>query len=118
MDTAAEGIKAEYLAGEYLKTLGYEIVERNVSFPNRGEIDIVASDNGVVVFVEVKYRSTRDMGDAAEAVDAAKRRKLLRAAESYIASRNLFDTDVRFDVVAVRDGVAEHIKNAFYGYWN
>ncbi len=118
MYNASDAVKAEYLAGEYLKGLGYCIIDKNVSFPGRGEIDIVASDGGVTVFVEVKYRSTPEMGDAAEAVDAAKRRKLLKAAEAYIDRRGLYDTDVRFDVVAVRDGAIEHIKNAFYGYWN
>lgn len=118
MDNGAEGLKAEYLAAEFLKEKGYVIVEKNASFPRRGEIDIVARDGDVLVFVEVKYRSTREMGDAAEAVDHAKRRKLLRAAEAYIATRAVIDTDIRFDIVAVRDGIIEHIPNAFYGYWN
>ena len=42
MDNGAEGLKAEYLAAEYLKEKGYVIVEKNASFPRRGEIDIVA----------------------------------------------------------------------------
>ena len=73
---------------------------------------------GAVIFVEVRSRATGDFGDAAETVDRAKRRNLLRAAEAYILERGLNDVEIRFDIIAVRNDMIEHIPNAFYGYWN
>ena len=54
------------------------------------------------MFVEVKSRSSNDYGEAVEAVDRAKRRKLLRAAEAYLSERDIKDKDIRFDVITVK----------------
>jgi putative endonuclease len=66
-----------------------------------GEIDIVAEDQGTVVFVEVKERTGDSHGSAVEAVTAAKRRKIVRAAHAFAATRGLGDSPLRFDVVAI-----------------
>jgi len=66
-----------------------------------GEIDIVADDGGTVVFVEVKERSSDSHGSAVEAVTAAKRRRVVRAARVYAATHGLADSAVRFDVLAI-----------------
>ena len=66
-----------------------------------GEIDIVADDGGTVVFVEVKERGSDSHGSAVEAVTAAKRRRVVRAARVYAATHGLADAAVRFDVLAI-----------------
>lgn len=108
---------AEYAAGEYLEKKGYKIVGRNVNYPGKGELDIVAFDGDTLVIVEVKYRSTGDHGDPIEGVTRTKIAKILKATELLILERDYVDKDVRFDIIAVRDGKIEHIENAFYGYW-
>lgn len=117
MDKTAEGVIAEYQAGEYLKSIGYQILGRNVNFKGAGELDIVLKDKDTLVFVEVKYRSSKDFGHPIESVTASKVRKLIRAAELYLAANPGHQGDIRFDVISVTDGGIEHIKDAFYGRW-
>lgn len=117
MNNGAEGLLAEYEAGEYLEKEGYKIVGRNVNYPGKGELDIVAIKDGTFVIVEVKYRSSKEHGDPVESVTRTKVAKIIKATEMLIVERGYEDYDVRFDIIAVRDGKIEHIENAFYGYW-
>ncbi len=82
-----------------------------------GEIDLIAIDRGVVVFVEVRYRKMSAYGSPAESVDFRKRRRLIRAARAFLGTRNV-QAPCRFDVIGLhpddRGGVSvEHIRNAF-----
>jgi putative endonuclease len=83
----------------------------------RGEIDIVARDGEVIVFVEVKTRDGRDFGAPAEAVTFRKRRRLRATANDFLARHRLTDRPCRFDVVAIQvEGdrpVIEVYKSAF-----
>lgn len=112
------GRTGEEMAVRHLAALGYEIVERNVSL-RVGEIDIVARDGPVYVLVEVRTRRGEAWGSALASVDAAKQRRLARAARAYMASRGLHDAAFRFDVVAITWNRAgsppriEHIQDAF-----
>ncbi len=94
-----------------LRKRGYEIVDRNVRMPG-GEIDVVARDGDVVVFVEVKARESRRFGSALGAVDARKRRTLRRLASEWL---QLFAprANARFDVVAADGSRIEHHRDAF-----
>ena len=67
------GTAYEKMAGEYLKTQGYEILQYNFRC-RMGEIDIIAKDHGYLVFIEVKYRNTAVSGSALTAVTPAKQR--------------------------------------------
>jgi putative endonuclease len=118
MDRSAEGILAEYQAGQYLENAGCKIIDRNVSFKNAGELDIIALDKDTLVIVEVKYRSTKDFGHPLESITKPKIRKILKTTEMYIAATDIKYKDIRFDVISVTDKGIEHIKNAFYGYWS
>lgn len=114
----ALGNRGEERAVRHLQSLGYEIVERNYRCKS-GEIDIVARDGGDLVFVEVKSRRSIRAGYPSEAVDSRKQRKMVLAAESYIAERDLGDADCRFDIVEVYFTVGspvrlEVIKHAFW----
>ena len=94
------GDSGEELACEHLRRRGLRILARNYRC-RAGEIDIVAEDRGTVVFVEVKERHGQSHGSAVEAVTAAKRRKVVRAARAYASTHGLSDSPLRFDVVAI-----------------
>ncbi|MFO7310511.1 MAG: YraN family protein [Bacillota bacterium] len=96
---AASGRLAEAAAAQTLTALGYQILTRNYRC-RRGEIDLIARHGSFIVFVEVKARR-RGIPDSLEAVDARKRRRMVRAAMEYLAERRLLGAPVRFDVAAV-----------------
>lgn len=112
---AADGILAEYRAAELLAQKGYRIIAKNVNYPKIGELDLVCDDAGVVVFVEVKYRTDEGYGNPIEGITVPKMRKLIKAANRYLADNRLSDAIVRFDVVCVLADNIEHHINAFYG---
>lgn len=102
--------KGENLACEYLRSLGWEILETNFRC-KFGEIDIVALDSGELVFVEVKERSSRDFGDPEEAVDMRKMGRIQRTAEVFL-QKNHYDK-WRIDIIGVLKGEIEHLKGCF-----
>lgn len=107
-----EGKKGEIKAVLFFKKHGYKILETN--FKNKiGEIDIIAEKDGVIVFIEVKNRSTYRFGRPIEAVDFRKQNKIKKVAEIYLMIKNKYYNDVRFDVVEVSNDNLEHIENAF-----
>ncbi|GIO10840.1 UPF0102 protein [Cohnella xylanilytica] len=116
----ATGLAAEREAARHLTALGYRIVERNWRCRS-GEIDLIALDGGVLVFVEVRSRrNPTRFGTAVEAITPRKRAQVRAVAQIYLAmSPSARDSSVRFDVVAVTfDGegqVAElrHLEGAF-----
>lgn len=103
-----KGKIGEDVAVNYLKQNGYEILEQNY-FYNHGEIDIVAKDGNVLVFVEVKSRRSTRFGEPEESVTPKKQELLRRTAEGYVSEKNIGEMDCRFDVVSVimKDGKAE-----------
>jgi putative endonuclease len=106
------GLSAESRAAMLLIAKGYRILARRWKTPF-GEIDIVARRRGALVFVEVKARAHAD--DAAEAVTERGKRRIVAAAELWLA-HNPDDArrDIRFDVMLVTPGrMPQHIANAF-----
>lgn len=102
-DTAADkGHRGEVLAAKQMEKMGYEILERNFH-ALKGEIDIIAKKDNVIVFTEVKYRKNEKMGTPAEAVNHWKQQHIIRAAKAYIAQKCLMEMgyDFRFDVAEV-----------------
>jgi putative endonuclease len=95
------GKKGEELAAAYLAQTGYRIVERNYRCIF-GEIDIVAWEGEILVFVEVKSRRTEAFGAPQVAVGPAKQDKISRIALNYLSEKHLRRHPARFDVVAVR----------------
>jgi putative endonuclease len=94
------GQTGEDLACLELRRRGYEILARRYR-TRFGEIDIIARDKGVTVFVEVKARMGSRFGQSAAAVTALKQRRVGRMARDYLARRRLLDSPCRFDVVAL-----------------
>jgi putative endonuclease len=110
------GSLGEETASRFLERLGYAILGRN--FKTRlGEIDLIARDGAVTVFVEVKRRVTGNHGRATDFVGGAKSRRIVAAARLYAARHGLTESPMRFDVVAIDvvDGheLIQHHKGAF-----
>jgi len=108
----ALGLSAESRAAALLIAKGYRIVARRFRSPV-GEIDIVARRRGTLVFVEVKARGRLD--DAAEAVMQRQQRRIIAAAEAWLASHpDDVNCDIRFDVMLVAPkSLPRHIVAAF-----
>lgn len=115
------GVRGETYAYWYLRRQGYTLVARNFTLAGvKGEIDMAAYDGPTLAFVEVKTRAPFAPGRATpeEAVDAEKRRNLVRMAHAFLRARRLDSADCRFDVLAIeaRPGASPLVrlhKNAF-----
>lgn len=105
------GAQGESDAADFLRHKGAQILQMNYRTPY-GEIDIIAVMGGVLVFCEVKRRMGSLRGTPAEAVTPAKQRRIIRAAEIFLA-RHPAEMPVRFDVIEVLPGRFNHIESAF-----
>ncbi len=118
MNNKALGKLGEDLAEEYLLNNGYRIITRNYS--NRiGEIDIVASFKDILIFLEVKSRRNKLYGNASEAVNRTKQRKIINTSLIYISEKNLSNWQIRYDIVEIylgKEVIINHIENAFNGF--
>jgi putative endonuclease len=112
------GRRAEEIAAAHLEARGLRILERNWRRPE-GELDLVADDGGVRVFVEVRSRTGREFGDPLETVAGRKQARVVRAARLYLQEPHAPASGYRFDVVGVtfpEDGGAPecvHVVDAF-----
>jgi putative endonuclease len=98
-DTRARGAGIEAAARDFLLGQGLRAVAANASY-RFGELDLVMLDRDILVFVEVRYRRDARFGGGAASVDAGKRRKLVKAAQAFLAAHRRFaDAPCRFDVV-------------------
>ena len=94
------GNLGEEIATDYLKCIGYQIIERNF-YCKQGEIDIIAKDKKEIVFVEVKTRTNIVYGKPVEAVDMNKQKHIYNSAKYYLYKHSLENIFVRFDVLEV-----------------
>jgi len=94
------GRRAEQLAAAELERQGLRIIARNWRRPE-GELDLVADDNGLCVFVEVRSRTGVEQGDPLESITARKRARVIRAARLFLDSETVPAAGYRFDVVGV-----------------
>ena len=112
MNTAYQsGFIYELRAAKYLRAQGYKILERRFRAVD-GEIDLIARDGDVIVFIEVKARPQNRLGVGAEAVDFDKMRRVYDAAGVYL-SRHAPDAACRFDILEFTRAGVRHMKNAF-----
>ncbi len=107
----AAGSAAEEAAANFLARHGLEIVARNYR-TRLGEIDLVARDGEVLVFVEVRMRSSAHFGGGAESVSPHKQARLVAAARQYL-SRLRREPPCRFDVITLDSGSPEWLRAAF-----
>ncbi len=109
------GQRSEALVESYLRTLGWTIVARNVSY-RCGELDIIAHDGEQLVFVEVRSRRGAGRGRPEDTVRRPKQRRLTRAAGLFLQQPRWRAASARFDIVGVDAGrgvVLEHHRGAF-----
>jgi putative endonuclease len=105
------GRKAEARAALWLRLKGYRILATRFKTP-MGEIDLIARRGGCIAFVEIKARETLQAG--LEAVSPHARQRIARAAEAFLAQRNLQSADTRFDVIVMRPGhLPHHLMDAW-----
>jgi putative endonuclease len=115
---AALGAQAEALAARLLEERGLRILERNWRRP-QGEVDLIAADGGILVFVEVRSRTGEDHGHPLETINARKRQRVVRAARLYLQEYSGAANEFRFDVVGItfpKGGGSPallHIEDAF-----
>ena len=110
--TTRLGQRGEDLAADYLARQRLTLVARNHRCRG-GEIDLICRDGRTLVFVEVRLRRSGDFGGAAASITATKRRRLILAAQHYLATVGTPDADCRFDCVLIEGARVEWIKNAF-----
>jgi putative endonuclease len=113
---STDGARAEALAADYLKARGVYILERNFRVKG-GEIDLIAREGDVTVFVEVRLRRSQTFGGALASITPAKRRRLILAAQCWLLrKRGGRQGNIRFDYVLLdrlsSDGI-EWVRNAF-----
>lgn len=109
------GKAGEDAAADYLEEKGYTILDRNWR-KNRLELDIIATKDDIIAFVEVKTRKNTDFREPHEAVDWKKIRHIVVAADAYI-KLHAIDLKIRFDIIDVVGDVGQfqitQIEDAF-----
>jgi putative endonuclease len=108
----ARGRWGEDLAAAHYERLGYEILDRNWR-SSTGEIDLVVERDRVVVFSEVKTRTSDRYGPPGAAVDRAKQRRIRILAIEWLEAHQRRRDAIRFDVVAITGVRIELIESAF-----
>jgi len=111
------GKRGEELAATYLKQKGFQIITRNYR-QKTGEVDIIAKENNILVFIEVKTRSSLLFGQPFEAVTEKKQTQLNRIALDYMTRNRIKNQAARFDVVSIlieknKEPQIEHLQNCF-----
>lgn len=95
----SRGAAIEQIAAQWLQQHGLRLVTSNHHVKG-GELDLVMLDQEVLVFIEVKHRTTSRYGHPLESVTAQKRQRLVRAAKLYIA-QHAVSSPCRFDILAI-----------------
>lgn len=113
-NNAQTGREGETAAANYLIKKGYRILEKNYRY-KRSEIDIIALKEKLLVFVEVKTKTTVAFGYPEDAVNYNKIKKVLEGADHYIYEKD-WCLNIRFDVIAINRSTKEikHFEDAFY----
>jgi putative endonuclease len=111
------GRNGEILACQFLINKGHQILATNYRSGHK-EIDIISTDKAVLVFSEIKTRSSYDFGFPEEAIHGRKKKLLLKAAEAYLAEHSNY-IQIRFDVISIlirygKPAEILHFEDAFY----
>jgi len=113
------GREGEKAAIKFLKKNGYRIIEKNFR-TKAGEVDVIAEQEKVLVFVEVKTRSGNQLGHPVQALTPHKQKKISMIARGFLSKHKIQDRECRFDVVSIlgdpgapKDWEIELIQDAF-----
>ena len=99
--SAALGRRGEDMAHRYLQRKGFTVVARNYKPGADSEIDIIARQGDLVIFVEVKSRTSAEFGSPDRAIDQEKQKHIVRAARAYVNRAAIEWNQVRFDTISV-----------------
>lgn len=94
------GNLGEKISIDYLKANDYKILNKNFICKN-GEIDIIASKNSIIIFLEVKSRFFTSFGKPRESITFSKQLKIINSSKYYIFKNDLYNYNVRFDVIEI-----------------
>ncbi|MEZ4915789.1 MAG: YraN family protein [Chitinophagales bacterium] len=107
------GENGEELATNFLLSNGYSVLEKNYRF-DRAEIDIIAKNDKLLIFVEVKTRTTDFYGNPEDFLSIAQQKRITKAAQHFIEENN-WQKEIRFDIIAINHhNELHHIKDAFF----
>lgn len=111
------GVNGEKIAENFLQTKGYNLLHRNWKYEKK-EVDLVAVDKGLLVFVEVKTRSATYFGYPEDSVNYKKQEYLKTAAEAFLYQHPVYTT-IRFDIISIitQNGAIKeivHFEDAFF----
>ena len=112
MNRIEKGFNGEEIVQQFLVERGYRILERNFRFHHR-EVDIIASKEDILVFVEVKMRSGDVFGRGFESISGMKKRNIISVARYYMQKNRMYDYNVRFDVASLDSGTLQYFENAY-----
>ena len=117
MTTKEIGDYAEELAREYLERHGYEVLAQRYKYKDLGEIDIIAVLDSLLVFVEVRYRTSTMYGTPEASLTPRKLQRIRKTALMWLTVTHRHGSPVRFDVVAVDlvggHPVIRHLQGCF-----
>ncbi|QYK61594.1 MULTISPECIES: YraN family protein [Paenibacillus] len=113
----AKGAMGEEAAALFLENLGYRIIERNWRCRS-GEIDLIAKQEHILVFIEVRSRSSSKYGTPAESVTARKIAQVRQTAAVYLHMNGIGEAPIRFDMISAqltdeKAVVTDHLIGAF-----
>lgn len=107
--------KGERIAADYLQRKGYRILARN--FKGKGfEIDIIAKNENLIIFIEVKRRKSSDFMDPLSSINTKKKEHIIKGAKLFLLLNDIYGRcDVRFDVITIvgKDENIKHYEDAF-----
>jgi len=106
----SKGLAYEKIAQNYLLKAGLRTLNTNFHCRS-GEIDLIMKDKETLVFIEVRYRNNSNYGSASESVHIHKQKKIIKSAEYYLSTKNLWHLAARFDVIAISPSINLPGKN-------
>ncbi len=110
------GAGGEEIAAEFLLSKNFSVIERNYRFSKFGEIDIIARRDDLIIFVEVKNRSSERYGGALYSISNKKKSSLKTTARAFIAARpeyNRKEITFRFDLISITGDSIDWIEDMF-----
>ncbi len=114
--THSIGKTGEEIATQYFIKKGYKLLDKNFRTKN-GEIDLIFEKDNTVIFVEVKFRTQDKFGDPIESITSKKISKIIETAKFYVNQYELWDKDIRFDVITIKEKNGkykfDHVREAF-----
>jgi putative endonuclease len=117
MDRLSLGKRSEDIAASFLRNRHFSILQRNFSCC-LGELDIIAKDNGIIVFIEVRSSRGSFLHNPIDSITISKIRRIKLLSQIWLNRNNAHDSCIRFDIIGIshkqkNKAIIEYIKDAF-----